>query len=62
MKDNEITMFDKAIIAIVPFTILLSIILYFVTKNNNGEVKSIVIGALVSMVLNFWNYKRFATS
>lgn len=57
MKDNEITMFDKAIIAIVPFTIILSIILYFVTKNNNAEVKSIVIGALVSMVLNYWNYK-----
>ena len=56
MKDNEITMFDKAIIAIVPFTIILSIILYFVTKNNNAEVKSIVIGALVSMVLNYWNY------
>lgn len=57
MKDNEITMFDKAIITIVPFTIILSIILYFVTKNNNAEVKSIVIGALVSMVLNYWNYK-----
>jgi len=57
VKDNEITMFDKAIITIVPFTIILSIILYFVTKNNNAEVKSIVIGALVSMVLNYWNYK-----
>ena len=57
MKDNEITMFDKAVIAIVPFTILLSVILYLVTKNNNAEVKSVVIGALVSMVLNYWNYK-----
>ena len=57
MKDNEITMFDKAIIAIVPFTIILSVILFFVTKNNNAEIKSIVIGALVSMVLNYWNYK-----
>ena len=57
MKDNEITMFDKAIIAIVPFTIVLSVILYLVTKNNNAEVKSIVIGAVVSMVLNYWNYK-----
>lgn len=57
MKDNEITMFDKAIIAIVPFTIILSVVLYFVTKNNNAEIKSLVIGSLVSMVLNYWNYK-----
>ena len=57
MKNNELSIFDKAVIAIIPFTLIVSIIIYFVTKNNNAEVKSLVIGSITSMVLNYWNYK-----
>ena len=57
MNNNELSIFDKAVIAIIPFTMIVSIIIYFVTKNNNAEVKSLVIGSITSMVLNYWNYK-----
>lgn len=63
MNNNELSIFDKAVIAIIPFTTIVSIIIYFVTKNNNAEVKSLVIGSITSMVLNYWNYKlTFAIS
>lgn len=54
---DEITLFDKALIGIIPFTLFLALILYLVTGNEQGEVKSIVIGATTSLILNFWNYK-----
>ena len=57
MNDRELTLFDKAIIFSIPFTLILSVILFFVTKNNNAEIKSLVIGATVSIVLNYGNYK-----
>ena len=57
MNDRELTMFDKAIIFSVPFTVVLSIILFFVTKNNNAEIKSLVIWATISIVLNYGKYK-----
>ncbi|MCR5741947.1 MAG: hypothetical protein K6G38_05785 [Gammaproteobacteria bacterium] len=57
MNDNELSIFDKAVIAIIPFTIVVSIIIYFVSKNNNAEVKSLVVSSLTSIVLNYWNYK-----
>ena len=57
MNDNELTLFDKAIIAVVPITLLLSVILFIVTGNQNAEIKSLVLGAITSMVLNYGNYK-----
>ena len=57
MNDRELTLFDKAIIFCVPFTLLLSVILFFVTKNTNAEIKSLVIGSTISIILNYGNYK-----
>ena len=37
MKEKrELTLFDKAMIGVIPFTLLLAIILLFVTKNENA--------------------------
>lgn len=56
-RNRELTTIDKVVIIMVPFTILLSVILYFITHNTNSEIKSIVLGSLISMVLNYANHK-----
>ena len=55
-ETKELTVFDKALIGTIPFTLVLSVVLYFVTKNANSEVKSLVVGASLSLILNAWNY------
>ena len=57
MFKKEITLFDKAILCIIPFTIVLAIALLLITGNNNSEVKSLVIGASSAIILNFWHTK-----
>ena len=58
MKEKrELTLFDKAMIGVIPFTLLLAIILLFVTKNENAEIKSLLIGAFASLILNFWHIR-----
>lgn len=56
-KKREWTLFDKALLGVIPFTLLLAIVLLFVTKNENSEIKSLIIGAVTSLVLNFWHIK-----
>lgn len=58
MKEKrELTLFDKAMIGVIPFTLLLTIILLFVTKNENAEIKSLLVGAFASLLLNFFHVK-----
>jgi len=59
MKDDnsELTIFDKSLIGMIPFTIALSLLLFFITKNQHSEIKSLVLGTFVSMLLNYWNYR-----
>ncbi|MBP5343414.1 hypothetical protein J6Y73_05765 [bacterium] len=58
MKEKkELTLFDKAMIGEIPFTLLLAVILLFVTKNENAEIKSLLVGAAISLVLNFFHVK-----
>lgn len=56
-ENKKLTIFDKALIGIVPFTFILAILLFFITGNNNGEVKSVVVGALATLLLSYWNYR-----
>ena len=56
-EHKELTIFDKAIIGIIPFTFALSLILLIVTKNNNSEVKSLILGAAASLIFNYWHIK-----
>ena len=57
MFKKEVTLFDKAIFCVIPFTIVLAIALLLITGNNNSEVKSLIIGAVSAIVLNFWHTK-----
>lgn len=59
-ENQELTIFEKALIGIIPFTLVLALILFFVTGNDNSEVKSLTVGAAVSLIFNFWNYKTTA--
>lgn len=52
---DSLTVFDKALIWTIGLTIVLSIVLFFVTGNKNGEVKSLVIGEVLSLCLNLWH-------
>lgn len=54
-KDAQI--FEKAAFLMLPLTIVLSITLYFVTRNNNSEIKSLILGAISSLALNVWHMK-----
>jgi len=55
MLKKEVSLFDKAILCIIPFTIVLAIALLLITGNNNSEVKSLIIGAASAIILNFWH-------
>ena len=57
MFKKEITLFDKAILCIIPFTIVLAIALLLITGNKNSEVKSLLIGASSAIILNYWHTK-----
>lgn len=57
MKEKELSIFDKVFIGMIPFTIVLAILLYFITGNSSGEAKSIVIGGVTALILNYWNCK-----
>lgn len=57
MIKKEVSLFDKAILCVIPFTIVLAIVLLLITGNKNSEIKSLLIGALSAIVLNYWHTK-----
>ncbi len=54
---KEAMIYEKAAFLMIPATIIISIALYFITKNNNAEIKSLVLGAVLSLALNVWHTK-----
>lgn len=52
---DSLNLFDQSLIVTIPFTIILSLVLFFVTGNNNSEVKSLIVGEVLSLILNLWN-------
>ena len=52
-KKREWTLFDKALLGVIPFTLLLAIVLLFVTKNENSEIKSLIILINNGLVLEY---------
>ena len=52
---DSLNLFDQSLIVTIPFTIILSLVLLFVTGNNNSEVKSLIVGEVLSLILNLWN-------
>ncbi len=52
---DSLNLFDQSLIVTIPFTIVLSVVLFFVTGNSNGEVKSLIVGEVLSLILNLWN-------
>jgi len=56
-KIKEMTLFNKTLFGVIVLTLVLSVVLFFVTRNENGEVESLIIGSITSLFLNYYHVK-----
>ncbi len=47
----------KTLIVVIILVLFLSLVLYFVTGNENAEVKSLLIGAITVLLLSYWHIR-----
>lgn len=54
-KMTDMTLFERTLIGMIILTVVLVVVLFFVTGNENGEVLSLSIGAILIVVLEYYH-------